>query len=453
MNLVWFRSDLRITDNSPLWNAINDGETIGCCLLPFQQWQGYGLGTRKIEFVKASAEELRDNLKQLGIELVIKEVPSFAAQIEQLGALCTEYSIQNVYWNNEYPLDERNRDSLACQKLEQSGIACHRYDDALILPPSSVTTQQGQIYKVFTPFKRAWLNRVEGQTIDSLAINGFKPEKIQSPDNSIRSGESHALNLLEVFANQSIEQYDSKRDIPTEPATSHLSAHLSAGTISPLTCLKRASEANDSELSTGNPGILAWISQLIWREFYYHLIATQDNLSKSLPFKPATEQIKWNEPGQAFEQWKKGKTGVPIVDAGMRQLNQTGWMHNRLRMITAMYLTKNLLIDWRLGERYFLEKLVDGDFALNNGGWQWSASTGTDAAPYFRVFNPFSQAKRFDPDASFIKTFVPELKDLPPRLLHSETMLKEACPKNYPQLTTDTTETRARAINAFKAIH
>lgn len=451
MNLVWFRSDLRITDNSALWKAINSGETIGCCLLPINQWQNYGLGNKKTAFVKASAEELKNNLATLKIPLLIVEVDSFEEQVQELKNICNDHKIQNVFWNNEYPLDERNRDQAAHNQLEGLGIQCHRSSDALIMPPGSVITQQGDIYKVFTPFKRSWIAQVEGHSIDLVTANNFEPANIKD-DELIRPGESAALASVKAFVKEHISLYKDKRDIPNEAATSSLSAHLSAGTISPRNCLKLALEANGFELSVGNPGITTWISQLIWREFYYHLIATQNRLSRFQPFKKKTNRIIWNDPGIAFQRWKDGMTGVPIVDAGMRQLNTTGWMHNRVRMITAMYLTKNLFIDWRLGEKYFLGKLVDADFALNNGGWQWSASTGTDAAPYFRVFNPFNQAKRFDPKASYIKRYVAELEETPEIALHDEKKLEAAKPSNYPAPVIDTKTSRAAAISKFKPL-
>lgn len=452
MNLVWFRSDLRVTDNSALWNAYNRGETVSCCLLPIAQWQSYGLGQRKIDFIRGCAEELQQNLKELGIPLQIREVGSFDDQINELLKICQQQNIESLFWNNEYPLDERNRDMDLCEQLASRGIEYHRSDDALILPPGSVQTQQGENYKVFTPFRRTWASKVEGQPVDLITVNNFKPEKRTTGEGQINPGEAAAIQSLEAFIGREVDHYQAERDFPAQPSTSSLSAHLSAGSISPRTCLKLAVEANNYELSTGSEGTTTWVSQIIWREFYYHLIASDDRLSKSKPFKAETDHIRWNDPTDGFESWKQGLTGIPIVDAGMRQLNTTGWMHNRVRMITAMYLTKNLLIDWRLGEQYFLEQLVDADFALNNGGWQWSASTGTDAVPYFRVFNPFNQAKRFDPDASYIKHFVAELKDLPVETLHNEAKLAANKPGNYPAPTISIKASRARAIEAFKSL-
>lgn len=460
MNLVWFRSDLRVIDNSALWNAVNTGKTIACCLLPIKQWRRYGLGERKIQFALSSAEELKAKLDLAGIELLIKEVGSFSDQIEQVSKICSEHKIQHLYWNNEYPLDERKRDDLVSTRVGEMGVQVHRSDDNLVLPPGSVRTQDGGMYKVYTPFKRAWISIVQGNPIDLISID-LSPFSPNAPfehrtedfnEINIFAGEAAALNILDDFSQQRISEYKDMRDIPSEQGTSKISAHLSMGTISPRTLLKRALELNQGELVSGDEGVVCWISELIWREFYFHLISSSDKLSKNQPFKSKTDQIRWNSSEEEFDRWCQGLTGVPIVDAGMRQLNKTGWMHNRVRMITAMYLTKNLFIDWRKGERYFLKKLVDADFALNNGGWQWSASTGTDAVPYFRVFNPFSQAVRFDPDATYIKMYVPELNGLLSKVIHVESALSIEKPLSYPPPVVDTKSSRAAAILAFKSL-
>lgn len=450
MNLVWFRSDLRITDNPALWHACQSGETMGCIFLPIDQWTRYGLGTRKINFVKESALALCVNLKQLNIDLIIKEVASFDEQLIELDKLCAKKSINHIYWNNEYPLDERLRDDKVEQHFNQQNIATHRSQGALIHAPGQILNGQGKMYKVFTPFKKAWMKKVTNTPPAQFSI--AKINSLDTQKGAITAGEQAALFSLDRFIGNQITQYHDLRDIPDTDASSKLSAHLSAGTLSPRSLLQSILAFNYGELISANEGVNTWLSQLIWREFYYHIIALNDSLSKYQPYKSETSKLIWNPPTEAFERWKAGKTGVPIVDAGMRQLNQTGWMHNRLRMVTAMYLTKNLFIDWRQGEKYFLNKLIDADFALNNGGWQWSASTGTDAAPYFRVFNPFRQAERFDPEANFIKRYVPELKELPAKVIHSESRLTSLVSSNYPRAIVDTRSSRNKAIAAFKIL-
>lgn len=440
-NLVWFRSDLRTLDNQALHSALESGETHACIFLPVNQLVKYGHGERKIHFLRNSCQRLSSRLKELGISVTSEEVDNFDTQEHCILNLCREQGIKQVFWNNEYPLDERRRDLQLEKKLEALGIQARRFDDSLILPPHQISTGKGEFYRVFTPFKRAWISCFEQQR--SALIEKLDP--LDKPSTEIQT--------VKKFVTGQINNYKSQRDFPVLDATSHISACLSAGTVSPLRALAEALASNRGDINGGSEGISSWISQLIWREFYYHLIARCNPISKNQPFIEATNNLNWNAPDSALERWKKGDTGIPIVDAGMRQLLISGWMHNRLRMITAMFLSKNLFIDWRYGEKHFLQHLQDGDFALNNGGWQWSASTGTDAAPYFRVFNPFTQAQRFDPDARFIKQFVPELESLPADVIHSETKLARHRPESYPEALVNTVESRKKAIAAFKNLN
>lgn len=440
-NLVWFRSDLRTLDNQALHNALESGETHACMFLPVTQLIKYGHGERKIRFLRDSCQKLAAELTELGISVTNEEVSNFHSQKNCILNLCRERGIQKVFWNNEYPLDERHRDLQLEKSLKTLNIEVNRFDDCLVLPPHQVSTGSGEFYRVFTPFKRAWLNCFEQQKQSLIG-------RLNPPDKA-----SAEIQGLRNFITGQISNYRDQRDFPALDATSHLSASLSVGTISPLRALTEALASNRGDPSGGSDGISTWISQLIWREFYYHLIARCDSISKNQPFIKATENLGWNTPDESLERWKEGTTGIPIVDAGMRQLLVSGWMHNRLRMITAMFLSKNLFIDWRYGEKHFLQHLQDGDFALNNGGWQWSASTGTDAAPYFRVFNPFTQGQRFDPDARFIKQFVPELESLPAEVIHSEAKLASHRPESYPEALVNTVESRKQAIAAFKSLN
>jgi deoxyribodipyrimidine photo-lyase len=268
------------------------------------------------------------------------------------------------------------------------------------------------------------------------------------------AGERAAKLRLNAFVTKQIRAYKDRRDLPAEAATSRLSPYLTAGVISPRQCLLAAAEANGGRLDGGRAGPSCWVSELIWREFYRHVLVGFPRVSMNRAFKEKTERVPWRYDGDQFADWCAGRTGVPIVDAGMRELAQTGWMHNRLRMIVAMFLTKDLLIDWRWGERHFMRQLIDGDLASNNGGWQWSASTGTDAAPYFRIFNPYRQGQRYDPAGNYIRQFVPELADVPSDWLHDPNKFpaEERQRLGYPEPMIDHAAARQQALAAFNAL-
>ena len=243
--------------------------------------------------------------------------------------------------------------------------------------------------------------------------------------------------------------YKQERNFPAIDATAKLSPYINAGIVSSKWCLVKAKEFNNDLLNDGDKGIVHWVSEILWREFYRHIIYNFPKVSKNLPFIDYTKNIPWSEDGVALQRWKDGKTGIPIVDAGIREMLATGWMHNRLRMIVAMFLSKNLLINWQEGEKFFMTKLIDGDIASNNGGWQWSASTGTDAAPYFRIMNPETQSIKFDPDGEYIKKWVPELKDCSKTDVH---MPVNPSQYGYPEPIVDLKESRKNAIDVFSAI-
>jgi len=246
-------------------------------------------------------------------------------------------------------------------------------------------------------------------------------------------------------------KYVPDRDYPALAGTSTLSPYLAAGMISAGQCLHAAMMINQGEMETGNRGVSTWIIEILWREFYQHLMYGFPTLSMHQPMRPETNAVVWRDSNNDFESWCEARTGVPIVDAAMRQLITTGWMHNRLRMVVAMYLTKNLLIDWRRGEAFFMQHLIDGELAANNGGWQWSASTGADSAPYFRVFNPISQSEKFDPQGEFIRHWIPELSDLSNREIHDPSPVSRRA-LNYPDQIVDLKSSRVRAIEAFASL-
>jgi len=269
----------------------------------------------------------------------------------------------------------------------------------------------------------------------------------EAPEPLVAIGEQAAHDQLEQFVAKKAARYKDDRDFPALDGTSLLSPYLANGVLSGRQCLIAARQSGAS-----GKGIETWINEIAWRDFYIHILYHYPRVSMHRAFKPETEALEWNSPGEHFEAWKEGRTGVPIVDAAMRQLKATGWMHNRLRMVTAMFLTKNLFINWRLGEAWFMQNLVDGFLASNNGGWQWSASTGTDAAPYFRVFNPVTQSERFDPDGEFIRRWVPELAKLDSKRIHEPSRKGGVIPKGYPRPIVDLKESRKEAIARFQAL-
>lgn len=263
-------------------------------------------------------------------------------------------------------------------------------------------------------------------------------------------GESYAQDMLNNFIQDHIQDYHLKRDFPASKGSSLLSPYLNSGLLSIRQCLAALFKTNNAQFHIYHQGQETWLNELIWREFYQHILYSFPRLSRYQPFKLNTQHIPWRHADLDFEAWKLGQTGIPIVDAGMRQLLATGWMHNRVRMITAMFLTKNLLIDWRQGEQWFMQNLIDGDLAANNGGWQWCASTGTDAVPYFRIFNPISQSEKFDPNGDYIRQWLPELAHLNAKTIHQPYAKNPHIALKYPQPIVDLKQSRLRTIDIFK---
>ncbi|WIO74827.1 deoxyribodipyrimidine photo-lyase [Porticoccaceae bacterium LTM1] len=463
--LVWFRNDLRVEDNSALWNAAQKGSVVGCFLLSPRQWRAHDMAGCRVDFILRTLRELKKSLNQLGIPLAVQAADSFDEAPNAVVELANQWQCSQVFWNDEYPLDERRRDDACESLLESAGLSVRRFQDALIAPPGTVTRNDGGPFKVFTPFKKVWLQLLFDSEVEELPApskqppvkgeQGTVPDKLDGFESSVPAklwpaGEKEAYKRLQKFVERSIEEYDTARDIPAEPGTSMLSPYLAVGAISARQCLRACLEANRGELYSGNRGIQTWLSELVWREFYQHVVVAFPHVCRNQPFKLETDSLPWRSNEVDFQRWCEGKTGVPLVDAGMRQLRETGWMHNRVRMVVAMFLSKNLLLDWRLGERFFMQHLIDGDFAANNGGWQWSASTGTDAVPYFRIFNPFTQGARFDPEGEYIHRYVPELRGVEPRVLHNPDKLQKSRPEQYPAIMVDIGASRERALAAFK---
>lgn len=471
LNVCWFRTDLRVEDNPALMAAMQDGPTVGLFMVSPAQWKAHDDAPIKLDFWRRALASLEQELAGLNVPLVGLEVPSWADAPATLAHWCQEHDVKSVHCNKEQGINERRRDRAVYKTLTGMGVAMQGHDGADLLPPGSVLTGAGAAYRVFTPFARACRERLRTAPAlpqpapmpqtrldltglpSPLALPGWPdPGSLPSGAADLWPADAQAAQTqLQHFVAQALHEYADTRDFPARPGTSRISPYLAAGILSPRQCLHAALAANQGELDSGGKGPRSWINELLWREFYRHLMHAWPQLSMHKPMQPETDGVSWRHDPQGFESWCQGKTGLPIVDAAMRQMLSTGWMHNRLRMICAMFLTKNLLIDWRLGESWFMRHLVDGDLASNNGGWQWSASTGADAAPYFRIFNPVTQSQKFDSEGHFIRRWVPELADVAADEIH-DPLPRTRQVAGYPELMVDLKGSRERAIAAFAAI-
>ena len=466
-SLVWLRSDLRVDDNPALRHACINSDEVHCIYIYSRnQMNIHNQANCKIEFIIDNLKDLGDSLKKINIPLTILSSDGFSDNANLILDIVNERSISRVYWNNMFGFDENKRDQEVKNILIKNNIELESFDDQVVYPPGTIRTKEYKPYSVFTPFKRRWIESFNLDFLDiefnynsknNSGINSniyefnFEFEKSHSVDMSLwKIGESNAISILNSYLDKKVLRYSKDRNDPIIEGTSRLSPYLASGIISPKRCILEALKKNNFELDSGENGIVKWIDEIIWREFYKNIMHSFPKVSMGLPFQDYTKKIKWRFDKDEFESWKAGKTGFPIVDSAMRQLKKEGWMHNRLRMVVAMFFTKNMLHDWRLGETFFMENLLDGDFSSNNGGWQWSSSTGTDAAPYFRIFNPITQSKNFDADGLFIKKHIKELKDLDKKEIHdpSEKIRDQL---NYPKQILDLKESRLRAIDAFSA--
>ncbi len=468
MQLIWFRTDLRVHDNTALAAACAQGPTLAVWLVSPAQWHQHDDAPCKVDFWLRNVAALSEQLAAKHIPLLVRTVDTWDKAPQALLKLCQEHTISTVHCNEEYGVNESRRDVAVQQALDKEGIAFSSYLDGLLFKPGSILTKTGNYFQVFSQFRKVCYERLH-QSVPAVVrapsaqaplhvARDEVPSHVQgfpTPSPQLQAlwpaGEDEAKRRLDHFVDEPIEYYNTERDIPSRPGTSQLSAYLAAGVVSPRQCLHVAMTHNRGEFDSGNVGAVTWINELLWREFYKHILVGYPRVSMHRAFRSETEALAWRHAPKELEAWQRGRTGIPIIDAAMRQLLETGWMHNRLRMVVAMFLTKNLLIDWREGERFFMRHLIDGDLAANNGGWQWSASTGTDAAPYFRIFNPHSQSSRFDEHGVFLKQWLPELADLNSKEIHNPASAGGLFgPAGYPQPIVDLGKSRERALTAFK---
>jgi len=420
----WFRRDLRIADNTALSAAARDGDgAVTVFVLDDHYANDPNIGPARFLFLRESLEELEGRIAAAGGRLLIRQGPAADA----LPRLLAETGASAVYANAEVGPYPEARDSGAARRLEAAGARLRLFSDALLVEPDALLSGRGEPYALHAPFAKAWslvekrqpdrfpapgAGRFAAPPVASIPISRVRSWKDLVPiQEAPRGGEAEAERLLGAFTAR-ISRYAGERDLPARDATSRLSPHLHFGTISPRTILRevRAGEG-------GRPAADKFVSELAWREFFHHVLFHFPRVARE-SFRRDMDDMEWSEDAESLAAWREGRTGYPIVDAGMRQLSATHWMHNRARMIVASFLTKDLHIHWRGGERWFEHELADADLANNNGGWQWAAGTGPDAAPFFRIFNPSLQSKKFDPDGAYIRRFVPELARVPAGKIH-----------------------------------
>jgi len=463
--LVWFRRDLRDFDHAALYQALKQARQVVCAFI-FDREILDALADpadRRVEFIHASVSELQQALQRRGGGLVVRH----GIARDEIVRLAAEIQADAVFFNHDDDPAALARDAAVEAALKRCSIAVHHAKDCVIFEREEVLTAAGTPFSVFTPYKNAWLRALapfylqaypvdayadrlaaQSSVIPGLQDMGFVASNLR--ELKLPTGMSGGARLFGDFL-QRIDRYQETRDFPAVKGPSYLSVHLRFGTVS----IRQLAAAAWQQ---GGRGAQTWLSELIWRDFYHQILWHRPDVAAGHAFKKQYDTLPWPNPPGHFAAWCEARTGYPLVDAAMRQLNQTGYMHNRLRMVAASFLTKDLLVDWRLGERYFADKLIDFDLAANSGGWQWAASVGCDAQPWFRIFNPVTQSERFDAQGAFIRRYLPELARVPDRYLHAPWTLPAAeqqrtgcvIGRDYPMPIVDHAVQRALALALFK---
>jgi deoxyribodipyrimidine photo-lyase len=492
--LVWFRRDLRAHDHAALYHALRDARRVWCVFVfdraildPLPRID------RRVDFIHASLVELDAALAALGtthgvpgVRLLVRH----GQAVDEIGALARRLGVQAVYANHDDDPDAWARDDRVRLDLDRARIALHTSKDHVVFERGEILTQGNKPYTVYTPYKRAWLAKLDayqlkaypierhadalapapdpaGDRMPALAELGFAPSNL--PTLKIPTGTSGGRALLADFLPR-LDAYDEARDYPGVKGPSYLSVHLRFGTLAIRELAAAAVAKIDPQpqaaaydsAQTPSSGAAVWLSELVWRDFYHQVLHHAPRVVTA-SFRPEYDRIAWETGPEAdalFAAWCEGRTGYPLVDAAMAQINQTGYMHNRLRMVTASFLCKDLGIDWRRGEAYFALHLNDYDLAANNGGWQWASSSGCDAQPYFRIFNPVRQSERFDPTGAFIRRYLPQLKALPDAALHAPWAARHAdlaaagvvLGRDYPLPVVQHDEARVRTLARYAVV-
>jgi len=481
--LMWFRRDLRAQDNAALHHALRTCRRVHCVFV-FDRalLDALPRRDRRVEFIRDALVDLDAQLRRMAGSAEAGLIVRHAVAADEIPRLAHELSVQLVFANHDYEPLAIERDAKVRGALAELGIALHTFKDHVIFEREEVRTIAGLPYSVFTPYKKAWLGKLTGQDLAAYEVGQFAKALAPRPaalcrdvpalgDIGFEATNLHVLRLargaagahemLEDFLDR-IDRYDASRDYPAVKGPSYLGVHLRFGTLS----IREAARRAQVRMRAGSHGAATWLGELIWRDFFNQVLANFPHVSDleghSHSFRRSHDAIHWEHGKRAdvlFAAWCEGRTGYPLVDAAMAQLVRTGYMHNRLRMITASFLCKDLGIDWRRGERFFAEHLNDYDLASNNGGWQWASSSGCDAQPYFRIFNPVAQSRRFDPDGKFILHYLPQLAGLPPDALHepsTATPLELAAAGvqlggNYPAPIVDHAQARERTLARYAA--
>lgn len=457
--LHWFRNDLRLGDNTALAAAATRAEVLACAFVLDPKLLARA-GAPRLRFLCDCLARLADELAKRGSALVVRR----GDPADEIARLAREARAGLVTWNRDATPYARARDAAVERGLARDDVRAESFEDRVVFGADRVLTPEGRPYSVYSPYKRAWWRRWHAEPpsparpvslppppcepLASLALPaacelGANDEAIELPI----GGSAAAQRRLDAFLERAVADYAWRRDLPAVDGTSRLSPHLRFGTISVRACLRRALDAARDD-PRRREGVAKWADELVWREFYAAILAHHPRVLRQA-YRTELGGVRWRDDAPGLAAWREGRTGFPFVDAAMRQLRATGWMHNRARMVVASFLCKDLLIDWREGERFFLSRLVDGDPASNNGGWQWSASTGTDAQPWFRIFNPVTQGERFDPDGAYVRRYVPELRGLAGGAAHRPWEAPLAAPE-YPPPIVDHAAARERTLAAYR---